>query len=151
MYLASAGGLLALYYLALVLWLYRHRMQRLLQAGRQPAPTLAGVPGGSGGNDLSYEELTKVASQIRHGILTEAGKNASKPDLLRRIHAVLASRGGLRQPASRGALNQYIVQQAHMLSGVSFTEAELEQAWIGLFSEEGTVAEAKPDVSQVNP
>lgn len=155
MYLASAGTLLALYYLVLLLWLSRHQVKRLLGAPlRQPTPPASpGVPVAEADAEdfLSYEALTLVASRIRHGILMEAGKNASKPDLLRRIHALMASQGGLRLPASRGALHQFIVQQAQELCGLALSEAELEEAWQAYSLEAQALPDPQSDVSQVNP
>ena len=84
------------------------------------------------GDFLSYDALTQVASEIRHGILMEAGNQASKQELLTRLKAVLVHHGGLRTPASRGALNGFIVQQARALCGVEFSEEELEREWESL-------------------
>lgn len=128
MYLAGAGVLLGLYYLAMVLWLYRHRIKEWATP-RTGAPLKAGE---EAGDFLSYDALTLVATEIRHGILMEAGNQASKQELLTRLRAVLVHHGGLRTPASRGALNQFIVQQARALCGVTFSEEELEREWESL-------------------
>lgn len=129
-YLAVAGLLSCLYYLALAGWFYRQEVKQLLtgKAGALPASPASTYQEGPA-HYPSYEELKEVASQIRHGILAEAGKDASKQDLLARIHAVLAGYGGLRPPASRGALNHYIILQARELCGVEFSEEELEREW----------------------
>ncbi|WP_242917456.1 hypothetical protein [Pontibacter liquoris] len=129
LYLAGAGALLGGYYLAAGLWLYRQELQALLlRKQRAAGATSPEERGDEAPRYLSYEELEHVASQIRRGIL-EAGKEASKQDLLRRIKASLATSGGLRLPASRGAINHYIVQQAQEICGVVFSEEELEQEW----------------------
>lgn len=127
-YLVGTGALLILYYLGVAGWYYRQEVKHLLM--RKPAvPESTSPPEEEEHDFLSYDALKEVASQIRQGILEEAGNHAGKQALLMRLKAILASCGGLRQPASRGAINQYIIQQAESLCGIRFTEEELEQEW----------------------
>ena len=77
----------------------------------------------------SFEELEATVTDIRHSILEEAGKEASKEQLLRQLQDRLANYGGLRRPAFRIAINNFIVQHAQNICGVSFSEEELEAAW----------------------
>lgn len=132
-FLAGAGMLLGLYYLGLLGWYYRQEMKQLL-AGRAESlpPEPLADEGESADRFLSYEELKELVSQLHQGMLEEAGKHASKQDLLVRIKAILASCGGLRQPASRDAINRYLILQAEELCGVVFTEAELGKVWESL-------------------
>ena len=130
-YLLSAGVLLGLYYLAVLGRYYRQEVKQLL-SGKAGAPLECPPPGEEEDHFLSYEELKEVVSQLHHGIHEEAGKHASRQDLLIRIQAILANYGGLRQPASRDAINRYILRQAEEQCGVVLGEAELEAVWDAL-------------------
>ena len=135
-YLISAGGLLILYFSAIAVCYFRH-------ACRPPVFRKASVPlsgpspeAEASADFPSYEELKQVASQLRHGMLEEAGNKAGKQQLLLRMQAVLANHGGLRQPASRRALHAYIIRQAESICGITFTEEELEKGWEPLYQDE---------------
>lgn len=132
-YLVSTGGLLILYFLGVAAYYFRHECRQLL-ARKETAPLVEPKQESEGSADFtSYEELKQVASQLRHGMLEEAGNNAGKQQLLLRMKAVLANCGGLRQPASRRALNDYIIRQAETICGISFSVEELEAEWEPLF------------------
>lgn len=135
-YLICVGGLLFLYFLGVGAYHFRHELQQLL-ARKAFVPISGPTPETEECEDFpSYEELKQVASQLRHGMLEEAGNNAGKQQLLLRMQAVLANCDGLRHPASRRALHLYIIREAEAICGISFTEEELEKEWENLYSEE---------------
>nr|WP_067054229.1 hypothetical protein [Mucilaginibacter sp. L294] len=79
--------------------------------------------------DHSFEELEGIVTDIRHSILEEAGNKANKDELLTQLMNRLANYGGLRQPAFRVALNNFIIQYGESICGVAFSEEELDEAW----------------------
>lgn len=84
-------------------------------------------------NDNSdLEELEAVVSSIKTDILVVAGEEATKEILLEKISSKVANYGGLRLPAYRYALNNFIIQHAKTISGVEIEEDELEDLWKNL-------------------
>ena len=77
----------------------------------------------------TFEELEGIVTDIRHSILEVAGKKVSKEELLNQLKLRLAFYGGLRLPAFRIALNNFIIQYAESICGVVFSEDELNAAW----------------------
>lgn len=82
----------------------------------------------------AIEELEQVVNDIRSGILEKAGSGAGKSDLLSSISERLASYEGLRKPAFRVAITNFIMQQAEKINGVSFSEEELAAEWSRLLN-----------------
>jgi hypothetical protein len=80
-------------------------------------------------NIQSFDELEALVTEIRHSILEKAGTAVSKDDLLVQISNRLTDYGGLRQPAYRIALTNFIIEQSENICGVTFSEEELEEAW----------------------
>ncbi len=85
--------------------------------------------GNASHNIHSFDELERLVTEIRHSILDKAGKNISKEALLAQLSERLNNYGGLRQPAYRVALTNFIIEQSENICGVSFSEEELEEAW----------------------
>lgn len=108
-----------LWYVAVILIYYRKELIAFIR--RSP-----------GNEDASYDELEDLVLEIRHSILEEAGKDATKQELVELLKARMVSYSGLRVPVLRDALNNRIIKDAEEICGVSFSEQELEQAWIGL-------------------
>lgn len=132
-YFASVILILILYYLVVALLFYRDEIQSLLQP--KISPTGSGQQQKSNADtkdklrepDEAFDGLEVVISDLR-GIL-EAGKEASKERLLGQLSGRLASYAGLRHPAFRAAINNYIVTHAKEISGAAFSEQELSAAW----------------------
>lgn len=80
-------------------------------------------------SELLAEELEMVANDLRYAILEKAGKNASKPQLLDQLLSRLENYTGLRQPAYRVAISNYVIRHAKEICGVEFSAEELEEAW----------------------
>lgn len=76
-----------------------------------------------------FDELEELVTDIRHSILEVAGKEAGKDMLLLQLKSRVARFGGLRQPAYRVALNNFIIHQTEIICGVVFSEEELNEAW----------------------
>lgn len=129
--------LLVLYYLVIGAKYYREEIKKLLGGGFPKRVTAEKETGGEtstadyGGAD-SIDELEAVVNDIRYAILDRAGKGASKPELLRQLKARLENYTGLRKPAFRVAINNYIIQHAEEICGVVFSEGELNGAWDSL-------------------
>lgn len=135
-YFTAAAILAGAWYLVIGLIYYRRELRDLLRGKtkipfttrskkmmEEPDDNEEALPGSS------FEELENTVTDIRHSILEEAGKEANKAALLRQLQNRLANYGGLRQPAFRIALNNFIIQHAENICGVSFSEEELEAAW----------------------
>jgi len=120
-YITWTGGILLCYYAGLALVYYRTEIRSLLLTGKEKR---------SGDNyDASPEDISEMSSRIIdeiHSIFQEAGLGASKPELLQSINAVLASYGGLRIPAYRSAMYDYIIREGKTICGVGIREDELE-------------------------
>jgi hypothetical protein len=83
-------------------------------------------------SEHTFDELEGIVTDIRHSILEEAGKEANKAELLKQLQQRLANYGGLRQPAFRMAINNFIIQYGESICGVAFSEDELDAAWEAL-------------------
>ncbi|UOE51344.1 hypothetical protein MTO98_09660 [Mucilaginibacter sp. SMC90] len=77
----------------------------------------------------AFDELESIAEDIKISILEKAGKVAGKEELLGKLKERLANYGGLRQPAFRMAMNNFIIQHSEDICGVAFSEHELDEAW----------------------
>jgi hypothetical protein len=127
--------LLALWYGIIVLVYYRKELFNLLN-GKYKIPTRKKIIKASDDaedtpeeEEHTFEELEGIVTDIRHSILEEAGKEVSKDGLLTQLKKRLANYGGLRQPAFRLAVNNFIIQHAESICGVVFSEDELNAAW----------------------
>lgn len=115
---AAAGGI---YYLSIGLIYYRKKTQGIIQ-GETGEETEELIVGG-------FEELDALTEKIRHSILEEAGNGASKAELIIQFREQLADYGGLRQPAFRLALTNFLIQKSESICGVIFTSEELNAEW----------------------
>lgn len=121
-YLKAAGLLVAIYYLAVAVLYYRKEIRGLLaRAGSGSASADTGILSES----EAFEVLEVITKEI-NSILEQAGKGASKPDLLARIRKVLANYGGLRIPAYKVAVFNHIIHEAQEICGVGISVQELE-------------------------
>lgn len=77
----------------------------------------------------AFAELEMVVMGIRHSILEKAGKEATKEALLTQLQQELAAYEGLKKPAFRIAINNFIMSNANEICGISFSEDELDEAW----------------------
>ena len=84
------------------------------------------------GTELLAEELEMVANDLRYAILERAGKNASKQQLQDQLSRRLENYTGLRKPAYRVAISNYVIRHAKEICGVEFSAEELEEAWKAL-------------------
>lgn len=126
-YLAAVGALLILYYLVIGIRYYRKEIKNLLK-GRMKTGHTAGVE--KMAEEISFEELEAVVFDLRYAVLDKAGKNTTKPELLKQLAGRLENYAGLRKPAYRAAINNAIIQHAKDSCGIMFTEEELNEAWI---------------------
>lgn len=78
------------------------------------------------------DELEIVINRIKTDVLDQAGKSATKDQLIAALPESVAGYDGLHQPAYRYALNNYIIQQSKQLCGVEIEEEELEELWDNL-------------------
>jgi hypothetical protein len=137
-YFSGVILIVVLYYIFIALLFYRDEIQSLLQ------PKIS-FPGSGQLNyqkadhtvtqkesDEATDGLQQVVSDLR-GIL-EAGKEASKEELLRQFSHRLVNYAGLRLPAFRAAIANYIITQAKEICGVSFSEQELAAEWDALLA-----------------
>ncbi|WP_339880980.1 hypothetical protein [uncultured Algoriphagus sp.] len=81
-----------------------------------------------------FEELEATVAEL-NGILGKAGQNrTSKEKLLRQLIHTLSNHTGLQEPAYRVAVINFILEHAEKQCRISFSEAELEEAWASLNS-----------------
>jgi len=122
--------LLIIYYLYIGARYYRHEIKTLL-SGKLPKTMRkdnAAQKSEGLSNDPSFDELETVVNDLRYSVLDKAGNPADKAELLGKIKQRLANYSGLRKPAYRVAINNYILTNAKELCGVVFSESELNAA-----------------------
>jgi len=134
-YATALALLIALWYGIILLAYYRKEIFNLI-SGKYKIPTRKkkqqskeDLEETADEDENTFEELEGIVTDIRHGILEEAGKGAGKEVLLTQLKERLANYGGLRQPAFRVAINNFIIQYAESICGVAFSEDELNEAW----------------------
>ncbi|MCX2429909.1 hypothetical protein [Pedobacter sp. GR22-10] len=125
-----------LVYYAVIGVLYYRKQIRSNLAGRQDSPAghvAEETPEDDRGQDIDpFEELEEIIDEIKERILEQAGKEISKDELLEQLSQRLDSYSGLRRPAYRIALNNFIIQHAESICGVTFSEEELDKRWRSL-------------------
>lgn len=129
-YLLAAGTLTAGYYLVIGALYYRKEISTLLSGKGKPSGSMDEKE--ADGGDGSFEQLEAVVLDLRSNILEEAGNNVGKADLLVRLQLRLTNYDGLRHPAYRAAVNNFIIRDAAECCGVDFSEEELNRAWEAL-------------------
>ncbi len=76
-----------------------------------------------------FEELEATVAEL-NGILGKAGQNrTSKETLLLQLIQTLSNHTGLREPAYRVAVINFILENAVRHCQINFSEEELEEAW----------------------
>lgn len=129
-YWIAALILLVIYYLVVGLIFFREDiakgMKRHLVAGRSSGEEQDEEETASG--EDGFNELESIVTKIK-GTLEEAGKEASKEELLVKLGEILAGYSGLDTPAFRVAINNYIIGHAEKKCAVDFEEEELNQYW----------------------
>lgn len=130
-YLTAFAVLAAVYYAVVGVLYYRNEINGFLKGKFKDKDEAVGdgpkameASGAKGG----FDELEETVASLRN-ILEQAGKQASKEELLEQLNATLASYDGLRQPAFRNAIRNFIVINAESHCGIAFSEEELEAAW----------------------
>lgn len=78
-----------------------------------------------------FDGLEPVVADIK-AILLKAGGGADKEQLVGELKGRVADYDGIRLPAFRNAINQYIIRNAELICGVGISEDELEAAWDSL-------------------
>lgn len=131
-YFAAIGILATAYYLIISIRFYKKEIRALL-SGRIGLPRRVQKDNGELVTDGSkkadpFEELEAVVADL-HGILGRAGKGTDKAMLLEQMRPLLSSYTGLREPAYRVAVTNFIITHAEELCGAVFSEEELEEEW----------------------
>lgn len=131
-YLAAIAVLTGGYYLVIAGVFYRRGISRVLagkfsiknlkRSSDQPATR-------SSEEEVAFGELEAVVGDLKRSVLEQAGNGVSKSQLLLQLKDRLANYGGLRQPACREAVNEFIIDHAKETCGVVFSEGELDEAW----------------------
>lgn len=126
-FLLTAGTVTVTYYGVIGALYYKKEISTLLSGKRGASDEMdqKEMEGGDG----SFEQLEAVVLDLRSNILEEAGQTVSKEDLLGRLQNRLTNYDGLRHPAYRAAVNNFIIRDAAASCGVDFSEEELNSAW----------------------
>ncbi|WP_192347862.1 hypothetical protein [Algoriphagus sp. Y33] len=129
-YFAAVGILATVYYTVIAVMYYRKEIRALLSGRfRQPLEGKREAEQETAAREKDpFEELEAVVAEL-HGILGRAGKGAGKAMLLEQMRPVLSSYTGLREPAYRVAVTNFIITHAEELCGAVFSEEELEEEW----------------------
>lgn len=134
-YLTAVGLTAAAYYIIVGAIYYKKEINDFLKVKIHKGKSGVSKEEANGregnGDKSSFEELEQLVGTLR-GILQEAGKEAEKPELLIKINARLANYGGLRHPAFRNAIKNFIIINAKTYCDTEFTDDELEQSWLNL-------------------
>jgi len=123
-YFTGIGILLACYYIGVAAICYRTEINNLILGSGKEETTEGGDTTAPAPDEIS--ELTKKALHEINSILETAGKEAGKPELLMQLRQVLASYPGIRVPAYKNAVFDYIIREAKQICGVGISAAELE-------------------------
>ena len=75
-----------------------------------------------------FEELELTVAELQ-GILGKAGNITDKNLMLEQLSQVLSSHPGLRDPAYRVAIGNYLSENIPKLTRLNFSESELEKIW----------------------
>jgi hypothetical protein len=130
-YLLAMVILLAVYYVCLGLKYYRDEIKALLR--KFPKRFTTGdesqQPNLNAANDAEMDELEFIINDLRYAIFERAGKHIGKSELFELLKERLADYNGLYKPAFRVALNNFIIQHAKEICGVTYNEDELNSAW----------------------
>jgi len=129
--------LLIIYYVIVGIKYYRKEIKDLLSGkfrenpatGKTPAEKHTAEVIDEPVNDGSYDELETIVNDIRYAILDKAGKQANKAEMLLQLQHRLANYSGLRKPAYRIAVNNFIITHAKDICGIDYDADELNRAW----------------------
>jgi hypothetical protein len=122
-----------LYYVAVILLYYRSELQSFLQrSATKPGTGQTDNDTAGTVKDQAFSGLEDNTITDLRGILEKAGKGASKDELLERLNQRLAGYAGLRHPAFRTAIKNYIKAHALDLCGLDISGDELESTWAKL-------------------
>ncbi len=134
-YFSTLAISITAYYLIIICIYYRKELRSLVSGkARQFNPT------GQQENERQlsrteptetdrFEELEITVAELQ-GILGRAGKMTDKNQLLRQLSQVLSSHPGLRDPAYRVAIGNYLSENIPKLTRHHISESELEAIWI---------------------
>jgi hypothetical protein len=75
-----------------------------------------------------FEELEITVAELQ-GILGRAGNMTDKNLLLKQLSQILSNHPGLRDPAYRVAIGNYLSENIPKLTRYNFSESELETLW----------------------
>lgn len=75
-----------------------------------------------------FEELEITVAELQ-GILGGAGTMTDKTQMLKQISQVLSNHPGLRDPACRVAIGNYLSENIPKLTHHNISESELEKIW----------------------
>lgn len=124
-YFSIVATSVLIYYFFIGLICYRQEIYRFIKTGQSRLQQQqASAPPAA---QTEYNGLEPVVADLK-GILEKAGKGAEKYALLPLLTQRLSSYGGLKHPAFRIALINYIIRNAEGICDITFTEKELEDA-----------------------
>lgn len=128
-YLTVLVILVAAYYIIIGALYYKKEFRSLLSGKGKSSGTNEKDEEEQEQGDSLFDELEEVVLDIRSNILEQAGKSVGKADLLDQLKERLITYGGLRNPAFRVAVDNFIIKHAEEICGVVYSEEELEAAW----------------------
>lgn len=134
-YLGAMVILAAVYYLLIGPRFFRDELKGILNGKlfKRKVEEENGPADDPGAYDTSsMDELEAVVNDLRYAVLEKTGKPADKGELLDQLKNRLAGYEGLNKPAFRVAINNYIIQYAKDICGVTYSEHELNSAWVSL-------------------
>lgn len=121
-YFSTVALVLIVYYLIVVVYFFRAEIGNLL-SGNLSSRT-------ESGNDQYSEDISNSSAQIVHkisDILKIHGVNARKDILLTELRDVLNGYAGMKMPAYRNAILDYVVRESRQVCGVEISVIELEK------------------------
>jgi hypothetical protein len=106
--------LVAIYYFFIAIIFYRKEISGLLRA--KISHHRSGENGQTeehreNGHSIGFDGLESVVTDIK-AVMLKAGTDAEKEPLLAQLKLRITAYDGIRQPAFRNAINQYIVRNA---------------------------------------
>jgi hypothetical protein len=123
-YLFIVAAILVFYYAVLGLKYYRPQVIQIMSRKLDGRSFFSKQSA-----EADMNELEDVARDLRYAVLEKAGPSTDKQQLLLAIQMRLKYYPGMKKPAFRVAMNNYIMLHAKEICGIEFSEAELNTAW----------------------
>jgi hypothetical protein len=133
-YFSALAICLTLYYLGFAVYYYPKEIRNLLSGNPiSSSPTHQQENEGqrteTGNKGIDpYEELETTVAELK-GILIKAGTTTAKEQLFQLLHQLLSNHPGLRAPAFRNAITNFLSEHIPKTNRLPISDSDLELLW----------------------